>query len=747
MNILLLEDEQNDAELIRKTLQRSGIDFQLSLVTDKEEFIHAIEHSVFDVILSDNSLPQFNAVMALRCANERGLTTPFILVTGTTSDEFAVEIMKEGASDYILKDRLHRLPSAILMSTNNHRIKVERARHLQEVIKSEALMKAAERLAKFGSWEVDRKKNSYHWSDEYYNILDYSIGEVPASAASFFLRVHPDDLSYVKQTLDIVMARMDSHGFDCRVVLRDGRIRHLYNKIHLLRDEEHKVVRINGFAMDITETRQAEEQLKKTELSYKRVVDNIIDGLIIDDVNGKIVYANEQFLKMFGFSKDDLRQMTIEDYVAPEYRVALIEQHQRRILGERVPDTFEFVGLRGDGERRWIEVRVSKVVENGKIIGTQSALRDITNARNAEEMRQQSEANLRAIFNNIDIGFVLIDSGFRIIAFNPYANRIAFDVLERKFTTGKLLISYFNPEARELVSASIQQAMDAKKVNYEADFVLPDGSLRWYSIGYHPILGVQNDTIGVLFTMREITSRKSLERQGQKIKDDLMRRNNDLEQFAYIISHNLRAPVASILGLTNIIMEEGLDVDEQVEAISNLGKTAHKLDEIIKDINKILSINKDISENKEEINFSDITETIVQILQNNFNSVQFEVNADYQELENIYSIKSYIHSIFINLISNSIKYKKSDVIPIINIRSSRVADRVRLLFSDNGIGIDIARNEKKLFGLYNRFHSHVEGKGMGLFMVKTQVELLGGSISISSRVNEGTQFMIELPVL
>ena len=122
MKILLLEDEPNDAELIAASLNRSGIAFDIIYVTDKEEFSDAIDSGGFDVILSDNSLPHFSAVQALRLVKDRGINVPFILVTGTTSDEFAVDIMKQGASDYILKDRLNRLPSAILMAVNSHKV-------------------------------------------------------------------------------------------------------------------------------------------------------------------------------------------------------------------------------------------------------------------------------------------------------------------------------------------------------------------------------------------------------------------------------------------------------------------------------------------------------------------------------------------------------------------------------------------------------------------------------------------------
>ena len=747
MKLLLLEDERHDADLIITTLRRSGLEFEVVVASDRGEFLEAITDGQFDAVLSDNTLPQFNAVTALKMLRERQIFIPFILVTGTTSDEFAVEIMKEGAYDYVLKDRLHRLASAIRISVNNYRNDRERQIQLEKIIKSESLMKEAERLAHFGSWEVEKLHNYYTWSDEYYRMLDYEVGSVPPNSDSFYARVHPDDLEFVKATFELAMNTLDNHRFECRILLRNGDVRHLDSKVHFFRDASENIVRINGIAMDITETKQADALLKKTELSYKRVVENILDGLIIDDKDGKITFANDQFLKIFGFSRNDLTNMRIEDYVAPEYRYKLRLQHEMRMAGDRVPGTFEFVGVRKDGERRWLEVSTSKIMDNGKIVGSQSAIKDITKAKISEELRLQSEANLRAIFDNTDIGYVLLNKSLRIISFNPFVFKLSFDKVDRKPVIGRLFTDCFGEESRPLVQEPLSGALLGGNIQAEYELLSSDGSKNWFSIGYSSILDNGNHVIGVLVSVRNITLQKQLEFQGQAIKDDLIRRNHDLEQFAYITSHNLRAPVASIMGLCQLLLENGLETHEISQALNDLNYTAQKLDDIIRDINKILTINKDISESREVVDFEELVTGITDLLKQNYSEVGFEVMLDFKNARSAYSIKSYLHSIFMNLISNSIKYRKPNVNPKIEIISDKTPSCVHLLFRDNGVGIDMARNGHKIFGLYNRFHHHVEGRGMGLFMVKTQVELLGGSITLQSKENIGSEFKVTLPFL
>jgi len=109
-------------------------------------------------------------------------------------------------------------------------------------------------------------------------------------------------------------------------------------------------------------------------------------------------------------------------------------------------------------------------------------------------------------------------------------------------------------------------------------------------------------------------------------------------------------------------------------------------------------------------------------------------------------LKPYLYSIFFNLISNSIKYRRQEVHSIIEISSRLQKNKIELIFTDNGMGIDLKKNAGQIFGLYKRFHSNIEGKGMGLFMVKTQVETLGGKINVSSEENSGTEFKIEFKI-
>ncbi len=142
LKILILEDNENDAALIQRVLERAEMDFEAIVVNDQSSFLSAIQNNVFDIILSDNYLPQFDATAAIQMIREHKIDTPLILVTGTVSEGFAVSMIKTGACDYILKDRLQRLPSAILSAVERHILKTKQKKDLEELRNNEANMRA-----------------------------------------------------------------------------------------------------------------------------------------------------------------------------------------------------------------------------------------------------------------------------------------------------------------------------------------------------------------------------------------------------------------------------------------------------------------------------------------------------------------------------------------------------------------------------------------------------------------------------
>jgi signal transduction histidine kinase len=246
--------------------------------------------------------------------------------------------------------------------------------------------------------------------------------------------------------------------------------------------------------------------------------------------------------------------------------------------------------------------------------------------------------------------------------------------------------------------------------------------------------------------LKKSIDKRKAECESAKMAADLVKRNKELEQFAYVISHNLRGSVTSLQGLFSIWDPEKRDENDQKYIYEGIRHSIQKLDEVIRDINFILQVKNQASDMKQLVHLSELVKDIKIGIYTLIKQENAKIECDFNQVESMTTVKTYLHSIFYNLILNSIKYRKSSEEPVIQIISRLTDSHIELVFKDNGIGIDLGKYGKKLFGLYKKFNEEKEGKGMGLFLVKTQVEALGGNIEVKSEPGKGCEFTIQLPL-
>ncbi|HYC84379.1 MAG TPA: HAMP domain-containing sensor histidine kinase [Chryseosolibacter sp.] len=222
---------------------------------------------------------------------------------------------------------------------------------------------------------------------------------------------------------------------------------------------------------------------------------------------------------------------------------------------------------------------------------------------------------------------------------------------------------------------------------------------------------------------------------------ELTKYNNELLQFSYTVSHNLRGPVARLLGLTRLFkVTEGLS--ERVELEERVLKSSQELDDILKDISLIIDIRNEIYRVRERVYFEDEFNKALSLLDENIKA-EHSFSKDFSEAPYVFGVRPMVQSIIYNLLSNAIKYQSPDRPLRVRIRSYAPSPMKTILeVSDNGMGIDLVNQQDNIFKLYKRFHSHVGGKGLGLYLVKIQVEALGGEIEVDSQVDQGATFRV-----
>ncbi|MCC9071373.1 PAS domain S-box protein [Flavobacterium sp. F-65] len=264
----------------------------------------------------------------------------------------------------------------------------------------------------------------------------------------------------------------------------------------------------------------------------------------------------------------------------------------------------------------------------------------------------------------------------------------------------------------------------------------------WVRYSMIPIFNSENEVSHWISIQRDITEEKKLEKEKEHLIRELTQNNKDLKQFSYITSHNLRSPLSNLTGLLNLIEDIPIENEELKEILNGFNKSTHLLNETINDLVKVIIIKDNPSIQKEEVLLNEVFENV-------FNQLSFQIELhkpiiklNFEKVAVLNINKAYIESILLNLLTNSIKYRSEDRKLKITISANQIEDRIILTFKDNGIGIDLERNRDKVFGLYQRFHNYPDSKGLGLYLVKSQVETMGGTISIDSEVNKGTSFTL-----
>jgi PAS domain S-box-containing protein len=353
-----------------------------------------------------------------------------------------------------------------------------------------------------------------------------------------------------------------------------------------------------------------------------------------------------------------------------------------------------------------------------------------------------AEENYRVFNNTISLSAVAaFDGSFKKL--NPAWEKMLGWTIE-ELTSGEPE-SFIHPDDIEKTRRAMRKVVMGNNVTtFENRYRCKDGSFRWLLWSSSPDVNRRLIYASAL----DITERKKSEEELLISKNnlevaalELQEQNRQLDEFAHIISHNLRSPVGNIKALINFVNEKSTAEDYRVifEKIKNV---ANNLNETMNELMETLKVKKNTEVERTEIRFKDILDRVVQSLEGELIQCGATVTFDFNNAPKITYSKTYLESIFQNLLSNAIKYRSPERHPQIHITTEMAGDRVELRFSDNGLGIDLKQHGHKLFGLHKTFHEHKDARGVGLFLTKTQIEAMGGSIAAESEAGKGITFVI-----
>ncbi|MDB5127672.1 PAS domain-containing sensor histidine kinase [Mucilaginibacter sp.] len=736
-------DKNNLNALINSTTDLMwSVDLDTKLITFNQPFCEIIRlvsgkepakgDDVFSVILSPERASHFKTLYARAFAGEAFTEIEYF--------EAPMEFWSE-VSYYPI-----RKGDEVIGTACHSRDITERKKAEENLKQSEKRLKEAQEIAHLGSWTLDFATNIALWSEEACRIYGLSPKESKQTYSSWLSFIHPDDLNAVITATNESQKTFSDTVLNHRIILRDGTVKHIYTKSRFEFDLNGNPTGLYGIAHDVTEEKIAEDNLKQSE-AYLTEAQQLakLGSWNYDIKTDKLTWSKELF-NIFGTDKETFIEthgsfVHLIDVEDREFALQTSKHTQK--TGD--PFTIEYHITTSKGEKRILrEHGYGERDSNGKVYRLFGTAQDITEQVLSQKKIEESEKRYRQIVETSQEGIWQIDENNKTV----FVNKRFCEIFGYSFNEmiDKTVFDLLDEEEKIIIKEKIKRRKRGISENFELAYISKSGKRIWANVSASPIMGDKGKDLGGLAMFTDITERKNSEIEKEKMTADLIQRNQDLEQFAYIISHNLRAPVANILGATNVLNDQGLSEEEKDVFRRGLNESVTGLDNIIRDLNHILEVKRGINEVKENVRFSLLVENIKNSIKNLIEDSHIELAYDFSEIDELWSLKNYLYSIFYNLISNSIKYRQQQVPCHIKIKSHKIKNKIELTFTDNGMGIDLEKRGGQVFSLYQRFHTNIESKGMGLFMVKTQVEMLGGKISIKSDVNKGTEFKIEFEI-
>lgn len=524
------------------------------------------------------------------------------------------------------------------------------------------------------------------------------------------------------------------------------------NSLHPVREGED----IKGVAIlsrNITERKRKEEEIRRSEEQLKYAIAATKEGVWDWDIKNKKFINNKAWYDILRYEPHEITQ-TISDITKlmhdddkPSVYAAIWATRK----GETDSFECEYRVTTKKGEKFWVRDR-GTVVEKGangeavRIVGT---LENITERKLVEFELQSQQKFIKKVINAVpNLIFVKDSAGKFVLVNKAFAAYYGVNVSS---LIGKTDVNILNDmEYLSYYNESDQQVLETGKPVFLPETQKVDeetGEISFYQT-VKVLLTTGDGEKQILGVATNITERKKAEAEKVRLVESLMQNVQDLEQFTYMVSHNLRSPVARILGLVGLLDKANKDNPFNDFIFTTVVDEVSRLDAIIGDLNIILAVRGKNNEKREEIVLRDMCNAVLLSLGSDLQKCGGTIEIEIPNDLVIYTIKTYSYSIILNLLSNAIKYRNPENRLQISVKSAATSDGnyVCVSVSDNGLGIDLGQNKEKIFGLYRRFHSHVEGKGIGLHITKTQIERMGGKIEIESALNIGTTFHVYFPL-
>ncbi len=585
---------------------------------------------------------------------------------------------------------------------------------------------------------VNRKNQLVAASDSWFELFDENQKKLTGKNINLFFQSHKD-----------------AHGNNLNELILDHQLGNIQHSIILNNttlwfkstfspwfDDHENILGTIIQTDNITSQVETELELERMNTLFQEKSEVAKVGCWEYDINSEELFWCEETKKIHEVASDYVPSVTEGiDFYKKGYSRNRISMLFHKAVEDGSSFSERLMVVTKKGKEIWVKASGKPILEKGKVVKLFGTFQDIHEQVTAEIKREENERLMTTLVDNLPLNVFIKDKESRKILVNKaeceYLNKSPEEVI------GKTDFDHYEKNVAQSSRDEDLDVMRTQKpiLGKETIAVKKDGQVTNFLTSKIPLLDLEGNVTGIMGISMDITHLKKKESQLRKLINVTAIQNKKLINFAHIVSHNLRSHSANFAMLLKFLVDGHEEIDK-AEILTMLTQASDNLMLTLEDLNEVVEINTNFNLKRKHLDLNQMVEKVKQNLSVQLESNKVKINNKIPKNFKVYGVPTYLESIILNLLTNAIKYKSPIRKPVITLTATKQKNTKTLSISDNGLGIDLNKYGDKIFGMYKTFHQRKDARGLGLYIIKNQIEAMGGSISVESQPGVGTTFKV-----